>query len=444
MAGIDFAEKGFVFTAERVASAIDYIRPLKKSREWRDLHEDGQQLVLRVGPQRAVYYRRGRDAATGQKVAQKIGPAAGLGALTVVEARRACNRLRQGQAATGAPRPVSVGRIKPAGVTVADAVAGYLKAAASGGFTMRTNRGLAPLKGKTLQCRASVFRKHLLADHGSKDVAWLADAAGEMYLAFGTGDTHEDGKKQPALANQFRAACRAVFEYLIVIEKWRGENPIGGRKFQRFAVAKREVNLSDDETSRFIAAARADNGGRWLNLAIVLIGSGQRLGNVCGLRWQQVDMRSQLIHYGSAERKNADADTVGMSEDIYSILKGLHSERKSPYVFCSEDDQEKPVPVSSASRALSRIAKAAAVATTGHGFRHCFGSWAEEAGVPETSIAAAGGWKHTSSLARYRHGQNPVKAAPAVRAVSTRLGNAIALSQVAPSEITTTPKRKAK
>jgi integrase len=336
--------------------------------------------------------------------------------------------------------------MKPAGVTVKDAVDGYLKAASSGAFTMQANRGVQPLKGKTLKCRESVYRKHLLADHGDKDVAWLADAAAEMYLAFGTGDAHEDGKKQPALANQFRAACRALFEHLIVRGQWHKENPIGGRQFQRFAVAKREVNLSDDETSRFIAAAREDNGGRWLELAIVLIGSGQRLGNVCGLRWQQVDLRSQLIHYGSDERKNKSADTVGMSEDIFAILKGRHSERTGPYVFFSDDDHEKPVPVSSASRALSRIAKAAAVATTAHGIRHCFASWSEEAGVSETSIAAAGGWKHTSSLARYRHGQNPVKAAPAVKAVSARLGNAIALSRDVGKEPVeaSKPKRRAK
>jgi integrase len=413
---VDFAENAWPFSPERVHQAIAYARAHGLTREWRDANPTGNGLVLRVGPRSAAWYARVR--VDGRMTAARLGLAEGSGRLSVDDARRALQRHRFG---VTEPAPVS----RPAGkkhtrcgATVKAVWDGYIAAAESGAFSMR-RRQRKPLKPKTAAGYRSIFNAHLKV-HGERPLEWLAEHAAVMFETLG-----KDG--HGALANQFMAVTKAVFEYARREHIWKDANPIADAdKFEKFAVRERSVNLTDAQMKRLLAAIRLEV-DPYPDLFMLAIFSGQRIGNCQALRWNQCDLDRGTIRFTAEERKNGRADAIPIATEVVAMLKRrlkARSEDDGQYVFPSPTRRGEPV--ATYKLAWQRAKEAAGLKDVDdlvvHGLRHNFGSWGHESSAPDSAITAAVGHASGKSTERYKHGRSIVVARPAVEAVAQRLG----------------------
>lgn len=86
----------------------------------------------------------------------------------------------------------------------------------------------------------------------------------------------------------------------------------------------------------------------WKPLFTVLLGTGCRIGEICGLRWQDVDMENRVIdinHSMTYFRRGKEAPytfefkfeppktkagvrTIPMLDDVYNVLKELYDDQK--------------------------------------------------------------------------------------------------------------------
>jgi integrase len=424
--GVDFAENGWPFATERVFQAIDYARRHGKTREWRDTHPAGAGLVLRVGPSKASFYLRAR--VDGRMVATKLGSAEGPGRLSVDDARRALQRGKFGTAENlqgATPGKVSevsgVSSKQPdtsCGQTIAQVWNAYIAAAEAGTFSMR-RRQRKPLKGKTAAGYRSIYSAHLSA-HADQPLEWLADHAAEMFERLGAGG-------HGALANQFLAVTKAIFEYARRTGIWEGSNPIADpERFEKFAVRERELNLTDRQMQQLLAAINQQV-DPYPDLFLLAIFTGQRIGNCQGLRWNQIDLDRGTIRFKAEDRKNARADVIPIATEIVVMLRRrlkARSDDDGGFVFPSP---KKPgTAVSTYKLAWARVKEAAGLEDVEdlcvHGLRHNFGSWGQESSAPDSSITAAVGHASGKSTERYKHGRSIVVARPAVEAIAGRLG----------------------
>ena len=420
---VDFGESFFAFTQERVAQAIERARYLGQTREWRDARPEGAHLVLRVGPNAATYYRRGRDAKTGTVVCQRIGPAHGTGAITLAAATLELAELKHGGEA---PAKRLMGRharraaTQKVGLTIKEAFTQYIAAASTGAFSMRGER--EPLRKKTQEGYWSIYRQHL-APESANDVGWLVTNAVEKFQTLGAGIISPDGNRipgRPSLAQNYKAVVKALFEYLIEIGRFQGANPVEGRRWRSFKVARRETNLSAEAAARLLLQLEKEP-EVWRHLFTTIILTGRRLGSIVNLRWDQVNLRQRVIYFVGSVEKTKKGGAAPMAEDVYQILKARHAVKTSDWVFESPWNAGRPVNDSAASHHWAMVAKAAGVKAVCHGNRHNFVSWAGEAGVGAIAIGAATGQQDLRTIQRYLHGETAVMAAPAVEAVARRL-----------------------
>jgi len=418
--GVDFAENAWAFAPERVFQAIEYARRYGKTREWHDTHPAGAGLVLRVGPSRASFYMRCR--VDGRMVAAKLGSAEGPGRLSVDDARRALQRGKFGVVQAEGPTP----RAKPAkaqapascGHTIKGIFDAYILAAEEGTFSMR-RRLRKPLKAKTSAGYRSIFNAHL-KDHADKPLEWLGDHAAGMFERLGAGG-------HGALANQFMAVVKAMFEFARRAGIWIGANPIADSEaFEKFAVRERELNLTDSQMRRLMAAIMAE-ADPYQDLFMLAIFTGQRIGNCQMLRWNQVDLDRGTIRFKAEIRKNSRADVIPVAGEVVAILnrrKPARGKADGGFVFPSPKNPD--APVATYKIAWQRVKDAAGLDDVEdlcvHGLRHNFGSWGHESSAPDSSITAAVGHASGRSTERYKHGRSIVVARPAVDAVAERLG----------------------
>jgi integrase len=424
--GVDFAGNGWPFATERVFQAIDYARRHGKTREWRDTHPAGAGLVLRVGPSKASFYLRAR--VDGRMVATKLGAAEGPGRLSVDDARRALQRGKFGTAENlqgATPGKVSevsgVSSKQPdtsCGQTIAQVWNAYIAAAEAGTFSMR-RRQRKPLKPKTAAGYRSIYSAHLSA-HADHPLEWLATNAAGMFERLGVGG-------HGALANQFMAVAKAIFEYARRTGIWEGTNPIADpERFEKFAVRERELNLTDRQMQQLLAAINQQV-DPYPDLFLLAIFTGQRIGNCQGLRWIQIDLDRGTIRFKAEDRKNARADVIPIAAEIVVMLRRRLKGRTDDdggFVFPSP---KKPgTAVSTYKLAWARVKEAAGLEDVEdlcvHGLRHNFGSWGQESSAPDSSITAAVGHASGKSTERYKHGRSIVVARPAVEAIAGRLG----------------------
>ncbi len=129
----------------------------------------------------------------------------------------------------------------------------------------------------------------------------------------------------PYEANRALAYCSKMLNLAANDWELRTDNPCRGIK--RYAEAKRERYLSDQELSRIGAALdlarrkRADLPG-CIDTVRLLAVTGMRLGEVLSLRWEDVDFNAGCIRLRE-EKAKAGARTVPLSAPALAILSGI-------------------------------------------------------------------------------------------------------------------------
>lgn len=157
------------------------------------------------------------------------------------------------------------------------------------------------------------------------------------------------------------------------------QNPC--RSVERYEEVARERYLLPAELREFVEATNADESADIRDAVLLLLLTGQRKANICGLRWSEVEFRDEALRI-PAERMKADRDhLVPLAPAALEVLKERRSRaeagaefvfpstRKAGHLYDIRDD-------------LERIKVRAGIGgrLTPHDLRRTFATYAREIG----------------------------------------------------------------
>ena len=274
---------------------------------------------------------------------------------------------------------------------------------------------------------------------------------------------HHSLADTPRQANVVLAFCSKAFG---LAEEWgmrsEGTNPC--RRIARNREQHRERFLSGKELARLAATLRmAETKGllwttkargpkakhlakpenrrtlcpRVITAAIELLAfTGCRVSEVLNLRWEHVDMKAGTLSL--AETKAGRPQTVILNAPARAVLKGLT--RRSPWVFPSQHDPQRPLARDWLEAKWQRIRAVAGLADVHlHDLRHTVGTLAAQSGANSFLIRDLLRHRDISTTGRYVH-----RAAEPLRMLSEMVGESIAAAMAGRASADVVPlKRRA-
>jgi integrase len=154
-------------------------------------------------------------------------------------------------------------------------------------------------------------------------------------------------------------------------------NPIAGLKPPVREHARDRV-LTDRELSALLVAATAE-GYPFGHLFTLLVLTGQRRGEVTGMRWSEIDFEGRVWTIPAARSKNGQAHDVPLSEPVIEILEAVPRFLGSDYVLTTTGD----TPISGFGRAKDRLDEAmGATDWRTHDLRRTTASGMARLGIP--------------------------------------------------------------
>jgi integrase len=166
--------------------------------------------------------------------------------------------------------------------------------------------------------------------------------------------------------------------------------------------------LDFEEADRLVEATRCEE-SPWGPMVFVALRTGLRLGELRGLRWEDVDLvAGRLVVRVAADDlgelhppKSGRAREVPLGDDVAAVLRS-HRHLRGPFVFCNEDGTmltnrqcEKPLPRACRRAGLRRIGW--------HVLRHSFASALTMRGAPMKAVQELLGHATLGMTLRYSH-----------------------------------------
>ena len=203
------------------------------------------------------------------------------------------------------------------------------------------------------------------------------------------------------------------------LEDMVGRNPMD--KVSRPVPRKDEIReteaqaLTVEELRAVLEALEAEP-LKWRALVHVLIDTGIRRGECCGLRWEDIDLEAQVVTirrnlcYTPARGvyvdtpKSGKVREVDIGEETAALLEALRAQSVGEYVFTQEGSTE-PMHPQSPTRYLKKLsAKCGVPDLHPHKLRHTFASIAITAGADVASVSEALGHSDKAvTLRMYTH-----------------------------------------
>lgn len=184
-----------------------------------------------------------------------------------------------------------------------------------------------------------------------------------------------------------------------------------------------------EEADRLIAGAKDE----WRAMIVVALRTGLRLGELLGLRWQDVDLRGgklvvrqNIVRGVVGTPKSGKAREVPLSDEALAALKG-HRHLRGPLVFCDQEGAALRVPKTR--YGMEHACKKAGLRPVGwHVLRHSFASHLAMRGAPLKAIQELLGHATIQMTMRYAH-LSPDVAREAVRLLDRQAGVAATWQQ---------------
>ena len=173
--------------------------------------------------------------------------------------------------------------------------------------------------------------------------------------------------------------------------------------------------LTVEELQAVLAALEAEP-LKWRALVHLLIDTGVRRGECCGLKWEDIDLESQVVTirrnlcYTPARGVYVDTPKSGKVREVdigpetAALLEALRAQSLGEYVFTQENSAE-PMHPQSPTRYLKKLsAKCGVPDLHPHKLRHTFASVAITAGADVASVSEALGHSDKAvTLRMYTH-----------------------------------------
>jgi integrase len=133
-------------------------------------------------------------------------------------------------------------------------------------------------------------------------------------------------------------------------------------------------------------------------IVMAALHTGMRLGEIVGLRWDDIDLRHRLITI--TKTKNNERKTIPINDVLYEELSRLPRHVTSAYVFCHPDGAR----ILRIDRSFHSALKRAGIDQFRfHDLRHSFASHLAMRGVPLETIGVLLGHKDPKMTKRYAH-----------------------------------------
>ncbi len=205
--------------------------------------------------------------------------------------------------------------------------------------------------------------------------------------------------RAPATLNRYCAAVAAVFTWAIKrriapkgwVHPCRGiEHGAENNERTRF--------LSDDERQRLLAACKASKWRRLYLLVLLALTTGARRGELCGLRWRDVDFEHAVIHVGRS--KNGDPKALPL---VPAVVEQLRAFEGAPggLVFPSARQPDQAYHFGARWAEALRAAKIRGFVF--HDLRHSCASFLAQNGATLLEIGDLLGHRQVSMTKRYSH-----------------------------------------
>jgi integrase len=184
----------------------------------------------------------------------------------------------------------------------------------------------------------------------------------------------EVGRHAPIAANRLHAVLSSLFGWAKG-KRLVASNPCTGLK--RPAKEQSRDRVLDDKELRKVWLAAGKLGHPHAAIVRLLILTGQRLNEIAGLRWDEIDLDDRALHLPAARTKNAHAHDVPLSAKALEIVACLPQLIDADLVFTI-----KRKPITSFSRMKARLDTLSGVAGwTIHDLRRTVASGLQRLGV---------------------------------------------------------------
>ena len=220
-----------------------------------------------------------------------------------------------------------------------------------------------------------------------------------------SGITVRGTKRAPASVLRIMASLAAVLKVAQRDWQWIEDSPLAGIS-KPIASRGRVRYLTAAERGRLLAACKSLEHPYLPTIVIVALSTGMRLGEILGLRWEDIDVREELTigHAQLLETKNDERRGVPIAGAALTAIRGLPARNvnATSLLFPSlRLRTDKPMDI--------RRPWEAAVAEAGlknfrfHDLRHSAASYLAMNGATPSEIAAVLGHKTLSMVKRYAH-----------------------------------------
>lgn len=345
-----------------------------------------------------TWYYYGRVAGKPERIRLGRFPA-----LTPDEARKAARRIAGGIAAGDNPQAEK----RAAKGDLA------LEAAFSRFKVMPSKRTKTPKRPATLKAYQAQYDAHLSAWADRKLTDISADAVAALHAKIG----RDHG---PYMANRVLALLRAIYGVGPKLG-YTGEDPT--RHVDRFPEQSRIRSLKTDELQRFTAVLDGHHDQNLADLIRLALWTGARRSNVCGMRWDQLDLDAELWVIDAADTKTHEPYAPALTPEAVALLKArrLIVDPASPWVFPSA--KSKSGHMEASPNAFKKLlAEAEVEGLRFHDLRHTAASWMSDTGATLQAIADQLGHRNLATTRKYSHRSNAAVRAAMGRAVEAMTG----------------------
>lgn len=390
----------FRFTEDRVELALRLMQGenAPSRRLWRDDAGDG--LHLRAGRNGGSYYWIARRS--GKLEQHRLGDAERM---KLTAARSAAKRMAGGDMAARA-KPI---RVNTGGPVVAKVWENYLQASRDGTFYA----GRKPPRESTIHSYEENYNPHIAKQYGNKSLAQLAKAVPLI---------HKKLTDRPATQKRLMQILHNLFLFARKQGYWSEPDPTidadTGKAIKCQPVKSRSRVLKHDELDAMFKAAAAEP-FPWNNYWTLLFLTDVRKGELCSMKWDDLDLRHKPPTWTIPVTKNDEPKTLALSATAAAILKELQPNKKhSDFVFPMKDDPTRCI--SDVYHAWNRIKKVANLKDVRvHDIRRTAATEALRSGMSLPAVQRAGGWRSINSVSVYARAElsDAQQAASAVESV---------------------------
>lgn len=191
-------------------------------------------------------------------------------------------------------------------------------------------------------------------------------------------------------------------------------NPTNGTTIPKKEYAQKQI-LNNEQLDRFLEIIKTEPA--WYDFFYTEITTGLRRGEICGLRWEDLDEITGQLHisrsvqtttagYEVGETKtNRGKRTILLPASTLSLLVKRHRDSSSPWIFHDPKNPAQPISTNAAYQKLKELLKKAELPSIRfHDLRHTFATEALEHGMDvETLSDITGHVNSATTLNVYSH-----------------------------------------